>query len=81
MEKLTFFTPEERIEFLSLYKELRLSAGNSVSLQSVKRLKETLINIAKSGVLRRTPFNANPILHAMRTAYIVSEEVGIKAHA
>ena len=78
MEKLTFFTPKERIEFLSLYKELRLSAGNSVSLQSINRLKETLINIAKSGVLKRTPFNANPILHAMRTAYIVSEEVGIK---
>lgn len=78
MEELTFFTRNEKKEFLSLYRKLIHSAGNSVSQESREKLKNHLTQAAKNGALKPTTFDANPILHAMRTAYIVSEEVGIK---
>ena len=77
MEKLTFFTAIEKKEFLSLYRKLVQSIGNSISKEQLSTLKKHLTEATQAHILPRTTFDANPILHAMRTAYIVSEEIGL----
>lgn len=78
MEKLTFFTQNEKKEFLSLYKRLLHSAKNSISSSTLQSLKNEVRNTSGIGLLHRTAFDNNPILHAMRTACIVSEEIELK---
>lgn len=78
MEKLTFFTQNEKKEFLSLYKRLLHSAKNSISSSTLQSLKNEVRNTSGIGQLRRTAFDNNPILHAMRTACIVSDEIELK---
>ena len=78
MEELTFFTHIEKKELLRLYRKLNNSANNSVSKTLILKLRSHLKAAAEKGYLKSTAFDANPIIHAMRTAYIVSEEVGIK---
>ena len=77
MEKLTFFTLKEKKEFLSLYRKLIRSVGSSISYDKITMLRKHLTEAAQEQKLPHTTFEANPILHAMRTAYIVSEEIGI----
>lgn len=78
MEELTFFTPDEQQELLILYKRLLRSAGDSITLQERKDLKQNLTQAIHSEQMKRDNFGINPLLRDLRTACIVSEEIGLK---
>lgn len=78
MTKYTFFNSEEKKEFLDLYKRLLNSAGSTISQKETTKLAELLKKTTAEQVYQPNTFDINPILHAMRTACIVSEEIGVK---
>jgi guanosine-3',5'-bis(diphosphate) 3'-pyrophosphohydrolase len=78
METSILFTPEEKNELVTLYKQLIVSAGDSVDKKSIEKVKGFLIQATQSDSLRRNVFGMNPIICNMQTAIIVSEEVGMK---
>lgn len=73
-----FFTSEEKKEFLSLYRQLLQSAGDSISGEDCERLKNHLIKAAKGKNLLRNNFGMNPIIRDLQTAVIVASEIGMK---
>jgi guanosine-3',5'-bis(diphosphate) 3'-pyrophosphohydrolase len=78
METSVFFTKEEKAELLSLYRQLIVSAGDTVSKEQIDRIKHYLIQATAFDHLTRNCFGMNPIICNMQTALIVSDEIGIK---
>lgn len=66
---------EERKEFLSLYRLLRTLTNECIPLTQVRQLKGILSGAAQAGVLQRNLFGMHPVLHDMRTAHIMIEEM------
>ena len=73
-----FFTPEERKELFSLYRQLLQSAGDSISWKDCQKLKKHLIKAVQCNGLQRNNFGMNPIIRDLQTAVIVAEEIGMK---
>lgn len=73
-----FFTSEEKKQLFSLYKQLRRSAGDSISGRDSRQLKKHLTEAAECNRLQRNSFGMNPVIRDMQTAVIVSEEIGMK---
>lgn len=42
MENISFFTPEEKAELFALYKQLIRTAGESITKDDTRKLKNTL---------------------------------------
>lgn len=78
MEESLFFTEEEKVKLLILYKRLVRSAGDSISKEEIKKIKCRLIAAGKYHNLQRNNFNMNPIIKDLETALIVSEEMNMK---
>lgn len=78
METDIFFTPEEKTELFAMYRKLIKSAGDTVSKDNVIKLKRYLIAATRNGSLARNVFGMNPVLCDMQTAFIVSDEIGMK---
>lgn len=78
MASNTFFTENERIELFRLYKLLIKSAGESIPPKEIKKLKKYLIQAVETDHLKRNTFGMNPVIRDLQTAFIVSEEMGIK---
>lgn len=81
MHKDSFFTSEERLELLSLYRRLLYSNENSIDYNTIAQLKQHLATAIQSNKLVRNNFNMNPIIRDLKTALIVSEEIGMKGNA
>ena len=73
-----FFTSEEKKQLFSLYKQLRRSAGDSISGRDSRQLKKHLTEAVECNRLQRNSFGMNPVIRDMQTAIIVSEEIGMK---
>jgi guanosine-3',5'-bis(diphosphate) 3'-pyrophosphohydrolase len=56
METSILFTPEEKNELVTLYKQLIVSAGDSVDKKSIEKVKGFLIQATQSDSLRRNVF-------------------------
>ena len=78
MEKIPFFTEQEKKELVTLYKRLIKAAGDSVSKKEIRTLKNYLAEAVESNHLTRNNFGMNPIVRDMQTAAIVCEEMGVK---
>lgn len=78
MQELPFFTPDERLDLLSLYRKLLNSIDNSIDEETIDKLKLHLTQAIQSNKLGRNNFNMNPIIRNLRTAVIVSKEIGMK---
>jgi GTP pyrophosphokinase len=78
MEANSFFTRQEKAELIELYKQLILSAGDSVSRSDISKLKSYLTEAARRKNLPSNSFGMNSIVCNMQTALIVSEEIGMK---
>ena len=78
MEEISFFTTEEKAELFIVYKQLLQSAGETLSRENVRKLKQYLIQAAQRNNLPRNSFGMNPVIKDLQTALIVSEEIGMK---
>ncbi|MDR3217580.1 MAG: RelA/SpoT family protein [Dysgonamonadaceae bacterium] len=73
-----FFSGEELTEFLTAYRKLLRSLGDSVSTSDAKNVKEYIRRSIDSGGYGRDVYNSNILYRKLQTALIVSEEVGLK---
>ena len=78
MENSPFFTPEEKSQFFSLYRELLRATSDSFTATDRLKLKEQLRETAKSGKVRRDIFGLNPIIKDTQTSLILLQEMGMK---
>lgn len=78
METNIFFTQEEKKELFALYRQLIVSAGDTVSKEIINKVKDYLIDATNNDSLNRNVFGMNPVICDMQTALIVSEEIGMK---
>lgn len=78
MEEILFFTEKERLELRSLYRRLLHTAGDSISRQEAKKLKQQLTEATTAKCMQRNNFGMNPVIRDLQTAIIVSEEMGMK---
>lgn len=73
-----FFTTKEKEELFSLYKQLIISAGDSIQTGVRRKLKSYLTKAAKCNALQRNSFGMNPIIRDLQTAIIVTGEIGMR---
>ena len=78
MENTTFFTPEEKSLFFSLYRELLRATSDSFSPTDHQKLKGQLRETAMSGKVQRDIFGLNPIIKDLQTSLILLQEMGMK---
>ncbi|MCD8167609.1 MAG: RelA/SpoT family protein [Bacteroides sp.] len=78
MEEIVFFRDKEKKLLQTLYKKLILSAGDSIKREEAVKIKRILTDAVCLNKLSRNIFDMNPVIKDMQTAYIVSEEMGMK---
>lgn len=78
MNEETFFTNEERKEFIALYRELKRCAKESIKQDDEIKIRKHIGKILDEKNIERDVFNQNPILSGMRTAIIAVTEIGLK---
>lgn len=78
MEENVFFTPEEHLQLISLYKRLLLLSKDTLQKDDCHKLKTHLIKVMAGDNIPRNAFGMNPIIKDMQTAVIVAEEIGMR---
>ena len=76
-EKFTF-TPEEREQTLLILDRLRNTVGSTFNDQDEKLLREDIHHAFINNQINRDVFGLNPILHALQTAEIAVNEIGLR---
>ena len=76
-EKFTF-TPEEREQTLLTLDRLRNAVGSTFNDQDEKLLREDIHHAFINNQINRDVFGLNPILHALQTAEIAVNEIGLR---
>ena len=69
--------PNERQESLEILGRLRTSIGDTLK-STMKRSYDHIHSAIKNNLIQRDVFGLNPILHALRTAQIAVDEIGLK---
>ena len=78
MKDILFFTEQEKVKLLSLYKQLIRSAGETIPRKDIQKLKRYFIQAVVNSSLPRDSFGMNPVIKSLQTSIIVSEEIGMK---
>ncbi|KAA6333917.1 GTP pyrophosphokinase [termite gut metagenome] len=78
MEEVLFFTETEKARLLILYRKLLFSAGDSVSKETIRKVKKYLVEAVKYHNLSRNSFGMNPVIKDLETVLILSEEMNMK---
>ncbi|GHU90502.1 GTP pyrophosphokinase [Bacteroidia bacterium] len=76
--KNVIFSIEERRELISLYRRLLQSMGDSISRKDIEDLKQIIYRVTEAGVSVHDMYGFNLWLRNLRTALIVSDEIGLK---
>jgi len=71
----------DRSRFISLYRNLLRSSGNSVPDNDRRKIKETIRHSVSQGGYGVDVYGENRLFHCLHTALIVSEEIGLKGTA
>jgi guanosine-3',5'-bis(diphosphate) 3'-pyrophosphohydrolase len=78
MDEKLEFTPNERQESLEILERLRTSIGDTLKIDDEAKLRDHIHSAIKNNLIQRDVFGLNPILHALRTAQIAVDEIGLK---
>ena len=78
MDTNDFFTTEERVQLVALYRKLLQLSGDALQKGDCRRLKAHLVHSIQANPIPRDVFGLNPILKDMQTAVIVAEEIGMR---
>ena len=76
-EKFTF-TPEEREQTILIQNRLRTAVGDTFSTQDEQLLRDDIHHAFINHQISRDVFGLNPILHALQTAEIAVNEIGLR---
>lgn len=75
------FTSQEREATLSLYGLLRKEIAASLKEGDEEKMRQRLMQLTESKLIRRDVFGLNPVLSAFQTARLIVEEIGLKRDA
>ncbi len=78
MNETFTFTSKEREETLRLMTKVRQTIGGSMTPQDEQMLREDMHNALANHQVRRDIFGLNPVLHALQTAEIAVDEIGLR---
>ncbi|MFA7043236.1 MAG: RelA/SpoT family protein [Bacteroidales bacterium] len=73
-----FFSEEERLRLLKLYRKLLRLVWDYTTPAQVKDVRAVLTDAAETGKLQRTVKEINPIVRNLNTALIVASEMGLR---
>ena len=78
MNEVFTFTPEEKEQTLLILERLRNAIGETFTQEDETHLREDIHHAFENHQIRRDVFGLNPILHALQTAEIAVNEIGLK---
>ncbi len=78
MNETFTFTPKEREETLRLMDKVRHTIGESMTPHDEQMLREDMHYALANHQVRRDIFGLNPVLHALQTAEIAVDEIGLR---
>ena len=78
MEQIFEFTPEEKSEAFAILNNLKAEIGDSIKPDDEKKLHDNIMTAMSENRIQRDVFGINPILHALQTAEIAVNEIGLK---
>ncbi|KAA6311201.1 GTP pyrophosphokinase, partial [termite gut metagenome] len=78
MEEVLFFTETEKARLLVLYRRLILSVRESVTKETIRKVKKYLIEAVKYQHLPRNSFGMNPVIKDLETVLVLCEEMSMK---
>jgi GTP diphosphokinase / guanosine-3',5'-bis(diphosphate) 3'-diphosphatase len=73
-----YFSEEERLRLLKLYRKLLRLVWDYTTPVQVKAVRAILSNAVETGNLPRTVNEINPIVRNLNTAFIVASEIGLR---
>jgi len=76
MQELLVLTLEEKKELFGLIRELRKNAEGKLSSSDYRFVKERITDSVKQGKITRDGLGFNPIIIELKTAMLVSQEIG-----
>ena len=76
MQELLVLTLEEKKELFGLIRELRKNAEGKLSSNDYRFVKERITDSVKQGKITRDGLGFNPIIIELKTAMLVSQEIG-----
>lgn len=81
MEEKLVFTTEEKDTTEGLLSKLLANDANGFQTDDAEKLRQHIDEYIASGMLRCNIFGLNPIVHALETAEIAFDEIGLKRDA
>ncbi len=72
------FTQEERKEAIDIIDHLQTTIGNFLKPDDIEKLRQYIKKGIENKHFQRDVFGLNPILHALQTAQIAVDEIGLK---
>ena len=81
MEEKLVFTTEEKDTTEGLLSKLLANDANGFQTDGAEKLRQHIDEYIASGMLQRNIFGLNPIVHALETAEIAFDEIGLKRDA
>ena len=78
MEQIFEFTPEEKSEAFAILNNLKAEIGDSIKPDDEKKLHDNIMTAMSENRIQRDVFGINPIVHALQTAEIAVNEIGLK---
>ena len=81
MEEKLVFTTEEKDTTEGLLSKLLTNDANGFQTDDAEKLRQHIDEYIASGMLQRNIFGLNPIVHALETAEIAFDEIGLKRNA
>ena len=81
MEEKLVFTTEEKDTTEGLLSKLLANDANGFQTDDAEKLRQHIGEYIASGMLQRNIFGLNPIVHALETAEIAFDEIGLKRDA
>lgn len=72
------FTPEEKKEAIDIIEHLKTAIGDFLKPDDLDKLRQYIKDGIEEKHFQRDVFGLNPILHALQTAQIAVDEIGLK---
>lgn len=73
-----FFSEEERLRVLKLYRRLMRLVWDYTSPAQIKAVRAVLTRAVESGMIQRSVKEVNPIVRNLNTALVVASEMGLR---
>ena len=78
MPEKSYFTPEERENVLSVYRQLLRNSQPAMSIIDFNRMRKLITEAVETGHYQRNKQGINPVVRNLNTALILCDRVGVE---